>query len=885
MAESGRNEGILRERARQQEAIARLGQKALGKTGLQELFAEAVAVVGRILDVDSCEVLELLPSQNRLCMRAGLPGVEAWIGKPVIGTGRESQAGYTLQCRGPVVMADIAAESRFTPHALMRAHGIVSGMSVVIEGRGRPFGVLHASSRRRREFSETEVHFFTAVANVLASAVERREVEEDLRHSRQAARRAARRQAVLARIGRVVASTLALEDVYENFARQVARILPFDRITLTRILREPGIVEILFSAGPPVTERRLRQTYPLQGTISERLLVTRRGIRFCPGSLAELLRRYPAVQPMWEAGFRSFLLAPLFHRDEITGALVLSSRKPRAYGLEDLRTAEHVALQVSGAVANALLHAELQKTALALEDREAALQRILRVAPVGIGVVKDRMLLQANAWIAELLGIPGEELLGESFGRLFESAEEFEQIARDVYWSIRERGGDTVDARWRHRNGTPVEVRLSFTPLDAADWSRGVMFTALDLTAARRAESERLRLEAQLRQAQKMEALGTLAGGIAHDFNNILAAILGFSELARIAAAEGEDAGPHILEILKASCRARDLVRQILAFSRRTESAFAPVSLKPIVSEALKLLRATLPATIRLHLRLDAEGRILGEPTQIHQVVMNLCTNAFQAMQDEGGELEVALDEEGNPGPDAAGRWVRLRVRDTGTGIEPSILNRIFDPYFTTKETGKGTGLGLAVVHGIVKQHRGRIEVASRPGEGATFDVYFPRLAEESRDRPSGEIGSLPTGDGERILVIDDEPALVAVVDALLGGLNYRVIASSDACAALELFRSDPHGFALAITDMTMPQLTGDRIAREMLRLRPGFPVLLCTGYSERITEEGACRLGAAGLLLKPFLREELAHAVRRALDGAKPQAAGLLDSRSAPCQ
>lgn len=390
-------------------------------------------------------------------------------------------------------------------------------------------------------------------------------------------------------------------------------------------------------------------------------------------------------------------------------------------------------------------------------------------------------------------------------------------------------------------------------------------------------------LDRRLTDSQKIDTLAALAGTLAHDFNNILAAILGFSELARIAAAEGEDAGPHILEILKASYRARDLVRQILAFSRRTESAFAPVALRPIVNETLKLLRATLPATIRLRPRLDAEGRILGDPTQIHQVVMNLCTNAFQAMQEEGGELEVTLDEV-NPPPDAAGRWLRLRVRDTGTGIEPAILNRIFDPYFTTKETGKGTGLGLAVVHGIVKQHRGRIEVTSRPGEGATFDVYLPRLEEAPPGQAQGAGEWVPSGGGERILFIDDEPALAGAAEALLVGLGYRVIASSDPQAALELFRSDPHGFDLAITDMTMPQLTGDRLAREMLRLRPGFPVILCTGYSERITEEGARSLGAAGLLLKPFLRRELADAVHRALGGAKPEAAERVDSRPAPC-
>ncbi len=874
MAETDRSGDLLLSRALQQEAVARLGQKALGRATLSELFAEAVAAVGRILAVDYCEVLEFLPDRDRFCMRAGLPGVESWIGKPVIDAGEGSQAGYTLRCRGPVVMADIEAERRFTPHVLMRTHGIVSGMSVVIEGRPRPFGVLNASSVRRRDFSEPEVHFLTAAANVLASAVERRKMEEALRRSRRTAHGVARRQAALAKIGRIVGSTLAIEDVYEGFARQVARILPFDRITLTRIHPDTATVEILFFAGPSVPDRRLRQTYPLAGTISERLLATRRGVRYCPSSAAELSRRYPSVRPMWEAGFRSFLLAPLVHRDEVTGALVLSSRTPRAYGPAELQTAEHVALQISGAVANALLHAELQKTARALEDREGALQTILRVAPVGIGVVRDRVLLQANAWIAELLDLPAAELAGSPFGRLFASEEEFERVAREMYWSIRERGGGAIETRWRHRDGSLREVRLNCTPLDPDDLGRGVIFTALDRTAERRAEAERLHLEGQLRQAQKMEAIGTLAGGIAHDFNNILAAILGFSELARFAAAGGEDATPHILEILKASYRARDLVRQILAFSRRRESAFAPVPLKPLVGEALKLLRATLPATIRVRERLEHDGRVLGDPTQIHQVIMNLCTNAYQAMEEEGGELEVSLEEHppaaAPGGAPEAGRFLRLRVRDTGPGIDPAILNRIFDPYFTTKETGKGTGLGLAVVHGIVKQHRGRVEVASRLGEGTAFDVYFPLLETGETASDGGGDGAVPAGNGERVLFVDDEPALVALAETVLARLNYRVLATADAPAALELFRSDPHGFDLVITDMTMPHMTGDRLLQEVLRLRPGLPVLLCTGYSERLTVERARRLGAAGLLWKPYLRAELAAAVHRALNPAR---------------
>ncbi|NIA05981.1 MAG: PAS domain S-box protein, partial [Proteobacteria bacterium] len=362
---------------------------------------------------------------------------------------------------------------------------------------------------------------------------------------------------------------------------------------------------------------------------------------------------------------------------------------------------------------------------------------------------------------------------------------------------------------------------------------------ARDITELKRTAREKENLEGQLRQALKMEAIGTLAGGIAHDFNNILAAIVGYADLAKDELPAESRAGKRIDEVLKASVRARDLVQQILAFSRKSEQERAPLQLHLLVTETLKLLRASIPS-IEIRRNIDPHsGNILAEPTQIHQVLMNLCTNAAQAMDEKGGVLFVGLDclklKEKDLKGEAGlrpGLYVRLTVKDTGCGIDPVIMDRIFDPYFTTKEVGKGSGMGLSVVHGIVKSHDGKITVASKPNQGTAFTVYFPRVEEESQPEPEGS-APLPTG-GERILFVDDAKDLADATKGILTYLGYRVTATTSSPEALALFRSQPDAFDLVITDQTMPEMTGVQLAGELLGVRPDLPIILCTGYSSK---------------------------------------------------
>jgi len=407
-------------------------------------------------------------------------------------------------------------------------------------------------------------------------------------------------------------------------------------------------------------------------------------------------------------------------------------------------------------------------------------------------------------------------------------------------------------------------IRSSSRCIYHGDQVVGVQGAYIDIT-------EKRGIEEQLRQAHKMEALGTLAGGIAHDFNNLLGIILGNTELAFLNRPDGQPTR-HLLEQIHQACmRAQTLVRQILSFSRKTPQELQLCHLGPIVQESLALLRTLIPTTIDLRLDITAHADVvLADPAQIQQVMINLVMNAVQAMEYSGGVLAVslvdlALDEraaqhlELSPGP-----YVQLTVRDTGGGIAPAIMGRIFDPYFTTKEVGKGTGMGLAVVHGIVTHHGGAISVQSVLGHGASFQVYLPVREAEPILAPPPTV-SLASGQ-ERILFIDDEPALVSMGKAFLESLGYEVVTETSSREALALFIRQPDSFDLVITDMTMPEMTGERLAKELRRIRPDIPIILCTGFSHHLNEEEAKAIGIGAFLMKPFGLRELAETVRTVL-------------------
>ena len=400
----------------------------------------------------------------------------------------------------------------------------------------------------------------------------------------------------------------------------------------------------------------------------------------------------------------------------------------------------------------------------------------------------------------------------------------------------------------------------------------------LEIAERQQAQASRKKLEQLLQQAWKMEAIGTLAGGIAHDFNNILSAIIGYTELAGLSLHDVDFVGKgkvtnDLEQVLQAGQRAKELVNQILAFSRQHDEQRKPVQVNTIVREALKLLRSSIPRSIEIRENItDHDTLILADPTQVHQIIMNLCTNASHAMRGQGGILTVelvhaeSLDEKTHPLLLTPGPYLLLKISDTGAGMEPAVLDRIFDPYFTTKKSGEGTGMGLAVVHGIVKSHDGHISATSEPGLGSSFLVYLPRTVREGLQADEEYEMETPTGT-ERILVLDDEPALAKVEQRLLESLGYRVTSITSPFEALQLVSAQPRRYDLVLTDMTMPGMNGAELTRRLLRIRADMPVILCTGFSEMMNENKARALGIRDYVLKPLIRRDIARALRRVFD------------------
>jgi len=412
--------------------------------------------------------------------------------------------------------------------------------------------------------------------------------------------------------------------------------------------------------------------------------------------------------------------------------------------------------------------------------------------------------------------------------------------------------------------------------LDAQFNPKGFLLQVEDVTENRRADEALRQNERLLRQAQKMEAVGTLAGGIAHDFNNILTPILGYTEMALQASGSNPSVRAHLGEVLKASHRAKDLVRQILTFSRQAERDYKPIRLTPIVNEVVMLLRGSLLPVIELRCEIQTDRDIVrADPTQIHQVLMNLCTNAAYAMRGKGGVLTVqmrriALDSRtrgplSRLKPDA---YVEIAVRDTGSGMDRATLDRIFEPFFTTKQHGEGTGMGLAVAHGIVAALRGAITVESELGKGSTFRVVLPLIEHDGEPKAQDE-PPLPRGT-ERILFVDDEPGIVGMVGQLLADLGYTPTTCLRSQEALALFCAAPDRFDLLITDQVMPVMTGLELVREARKTRPDVPVIMCTGFGKTVSESELADAGIREVLMKPIILRQLADAIRRALDGPR---------------
>jgi PAS domain S-box-containing protein len=464
-------------------------------------------------------------------------------------------------------------------------------------------------------------------------------------------------------------------------------------------------------------------------------------------------------------------------------------------------------------------------------------------------------MVDVNRVACEKLGYTRGQLMQMDLFKLTES--ESADLLTDELENLKQIGQSLFETTFKRFNGEDIPIEASCRVIDFDD-NPAVLTIARDISERKEAEQEKSSLQSQLRQSQKMEAIGTLAGGIAHDFNNILAGIMGYAEIARIRVGKGHEAQESLEHVLQAAERAKFLVRQILSFSRSNTHEDRPIQLGPIVKETLKLLRASLPSTIEIREEIDPEcGIVRADATQIHQVIMNLCTNAAHAMRSSGGRLivklsNVSLSETLTNRHELirGGKYLKLSVSDTGHGIRSDIQDAIFDPYFTTKNKGEGTGLGLSVVQGIIKNHKGVVTLESEPGKGATFEILLPLIKtdeEISQEKP------IP-------------------VFELLKELGYQPTTCMNPIEALALFRAHPRAYDLIITDMTMPKMTGDLLAVEIRKIRPDIPMILCTGFSEQMNEDRALALGFNAFLLKPFSINELATEIQRTLKARRPE-------------
>jgi len=475
-------------------------------------------------------------------------------------------------------------------------------------------------------------------------------------------------------------------------------------------------------------------------------------------------------------------------------------------------------------------------------------------------------ILDVNQTMVDMYGYPYEEALGLTLPdiSLNEPPYSEKEALQFVKKAVGE-GPQVFEWRARRKNGEIFWVEVALRSTEIGGLGK-VLAVVRDI-------SDRKEIERELLQSQKMEAVGTLAGGIAHDFNNILTAILGYTELAEMIAMDNPDMLNYLNEIHESGLRARNLVSQILTFSRKTKEEKKNTQISLIVEDALKMLRSTIPTTIEIKKDIQSQGIAFADPTQIHQIIMNLCTNAYHSMRDTGGVLAVSLNEvqlTKNDYPTAdieAGRYLKLAVSDSGKGIDANVIKKIFDPYFTTKEVGEGTGLGLAVVHGIVKRHNGHISLYSESGQGTTFHVYLPLVEVESDDLLILAEEKPAIGGTERIIIVDDEDAIVKYVQTTLELHGYTITSYTNGLQALQEFSRRPHDFDLVITDMTMPFMTGAELSQKLIEIRPDIQIILCSGYSELINKEKAGAMGIAKYLEKPIIIDTLLKTIRNVLD------------------
>ena len=683
-----------------------------------------------IIDADKAAILAFDESGNKLKMRKGLVSGRWITSDPSREMNIEGTLlGKAIDAKGGLIVNDVTEYQKgISPFIATK-----SLLAVPLYARNKVIGIFTLGDRRGREFSSNDLKLLTVLSSQAALIMENDRLLQE--------------NAAMVEIGRIISSTLNIDEVYELFAAEVKKIIPFERLNINLFNHEAKTATAAYTFGTAVPGRQAGAVFPLAGSAAEETLKTRSGMLILAEDREELERRYPGLLPSFQAGHRSMILVPLISKDKIIGNLSFGSTQPRVFTDRDLKLAENIASQIAGAVANAQLFIE-----------------------------------------------------------------------------------------------------------------------------QKHAEEEKTALEEQFRQSQKMEAIGQLAGGIAHDFNNLLTVIKGYSELALVQLRAGNPLKDNIEEIKRASERAAELTRQLLAFSRRQVMELKVINLGTVLQNLEKMLRRVIGENIELIIKWEDDlGRVKVDPGQIEQVILNLVVNAKDAMPD-GGSLRIEIThaelDEGYARKHVAvrpGRHVMLSVSDTGYGMTPEVQERVFDPFFTTKE--KGTGLGLSTVYGIVKQSGGNIWVYSELGHGTVFKIYLPEVDEPADGMGERSKGEEVPGGKETILLVEDEAAVLELTAQMLKNRGYRVLEAQNGADAILGCKGYRGLIDLMVTDVVMPGMSGRELAGHLASVRPEMRVLYMSGYTDdAIIHYGILEEGV-NFIQKPFSIGKLARKVREVLD------------------
>ena len=919
-----RTEAQLRATARQQEAVAHVGQRALAGAPPDELIAGAVAIVARVLEVPFASVLELRPESRTLLLRGGVGWRDGAVGRTVLTADADSHPGYVLRSTGPVVVEDLATDARFGSAPLLAAHGVVSSLSVLGHGKGRPFGILGVHTAAPREFTIHDTHFLQAVANVLATAINRAHSEEALRrseeHFRSLIENASDIVTIVGENGVFCYASPSVERVLGYAPGELLERNAFDYVhredipvvaeALAGAIRAPGVpqaAQFRFRAqdgswrvleavgqarvGPgdaaqlivnarDVTERR-RQERALREN-KERLrtviagaplvlfaldrdgvftMVEGRGLDAVGVRPALLIGRSAfelfADLPQALADVRRALTGEMFSSTvEVFGVVFEAWYSP-------VRDAEGA---VAGVIGVGTDITERCRAEAALRQSEESHRALVQHAAYAIyrSSVEGRFLT-VNAALVRMLGYESkEQLLAVDLGAdVYADSEERRRIlarfdSDDVV--------EGIEVLWRRRDGGEILVRLSGRAVRRPDGAIDCFETIAEDVTERRA------LEEQLRQSQKMEAIGQLTGGIAHDFNNLLTIILANAQLvAKVLPSGQADAHADLRDVMSAALRGRVMVKELLGFARRSRLDLQPVNLGGLISDLSGFLRRILPADVEIVMSGGDEfPEVRADVLAAEQILFNLATNARDAMPD-GGVLRIETshahlteDQRLVCGAVRAGEHVCLAVGDTGIGMDEETQARIFEPFFTTKPPGKGTGLGLATVYGLVKQHGGGIEVDSEPGKGTRFRIYFP-IADgvAVAVRPRAGVAEV-RGGRETVLVVEDDDQLRRSAKRILEAAGYQIVTAADGLEALEALRQAT-GVQLVFSDLVMPRLGGHALYDAARRAGHTTPFLFASGYSD--PERAASLDPSAPLLHKPWTESDLLTRIREILD------------------